>query len=137
MAYAPICYCSGPCSVSLVISGRCLGRRWSYAFINSLTNHTVSLVLGSSLLPDLSIQTQWRLCILDALEPLRCPSHLVAHVATDAFLPLCYSFLGLGVEGSVPPKAVLLESRVCQSFHEVVLSLFNYFPHHRGLRYGI
>lgn len=60
----------------------------------------------------------------------------MAHDATEenSSLPRCYTLLGLGVEGSVHPRAVLAESRVYQSFHEVVLSLFHYVPHHEGLR---
>lgn len=75
--------------------------------------------------------------ILDALEPLRCPSHLVTDDATEetASCPMCYASLEVDeVEALVHSKAVLWQSRVYSSFHEVVLSLFNYFPHHEGLR---
>lgn len=73
---------------------------------------------------------------LDALEPLRYASPLVVHDATEenASFPLCSAFVGPAMEGCVHPKAVLLDSRVYQSLLEVVLSLFNYFLHHRGLR---
>lgn len=74
--------------------------------------------------------------ILDALEPLRCLRYLVTPDATEetASCPVCYTSLGLEVESPVHSKAVLWQSRVYLSFHEVVLSLFNYFPHHKGLR---
>lgn len=47
--------------------------------------------------------------ILDALEPLRCLSHLVTHDATEetASCPVCYTSSGLGVEAPVHSKAVL------------------------------
>lgn len=78
----------------------------SYVFINSLNKLTVSLVPCRSPLPHLPLQTHWRggchshwphtlpleAVILDAANPLRCPSHLVAHDATEgnAVLPLSY-----------------------------------------------
>lgn len=144
-----------PCSVSPVISRRSWEGSGCFLCIYKFSNQPHSVpgtLLFSSCrhfppntggdaatptgYPSAAPQSPLRAVILDVLEPLRCPSHLVVHddIKESDSLPLCRALLGPGKEGCVHPKAVILGSRVYRGFHEAILSLFNYLPHHRGLR---